>query len=300
MSGELKIISSEEIDKKRWNDCIIKSSNGLIYARAEYLDHMCENWSGIVQNEYEAVMPVPWKKKLNIIYTPSVPFIQQLGIFSQYGKYDEEKFLDALSRFSSYGDYFFNYKNQVQGSVSQTNFVLKLDRDIETLLNSFTNDAVQNIKKGAGRDLQFSNAKIRDAIAAFRNLYGKRFTHVSKEHYQKFEALCLVLEKEKKAFARKIETSAGEMQSIVLLLKDERRLYNIMNSTTDEGRHNAANHFLLYNIWGEFHQSNLLFDFEGSDVPGVKSFYEKFNPVNEPFYHLHFNNLPAPIRWLKK
>lgn len=300
MAGELKIIPSEQIDKKKWNDCIAKCSNGLIYARTEYLDHMTEHWSGIVHEDYETVMPIPWKKKLNITYIPSVPFVQQLGIFSQTDEYKKEKFLAALYQFSSYGDYFFNYRNQVPGSGSQTNFILKLDRDIESLLRNFTGDAIQNIKKGASRDFMYSNASIHDAITAFQNLYGSRLSHVTDEYYRRFEKLCIPLEKANNVLVRKIETSAGEMQSIALLLKDERRLYNLMNSTTDEGRHSGANHFLLYRIWEEFQQTGLIFDFEGSDVPGVKLFYEKFNPVNEPFYHLHFNRLPAPLRWLKK
>jgi hypothetical protein len=73
-----------------------------------------------------------------------------------------------------------------------------------------------------------------------------------------------------------------------------------MNSTTPDGRKKEANHFLLDQVIKEFAGKPLIFDFEGSDVPGIKSFYEKFGAINQPYYSLHFNLLPAPFKWLKR
>jgi hypothetical protein len=77
-------------------------------------------------------------------------------------------------------------------------------------------------------------------------------------------------------------------------------LYNLMNSTTNAGRKTGANHFLFDEIFKEFAASNLVFDFEGSDIPGVKIFYEKFGAANQPYYRLHFNKLPPLIKWIKQ
>jgi hypothetical protein len=72
-----------------------------------------------------------------------------------------------------------------------------------------------------------------------------------------------------------------------------------MNCTTLEGRKTEANHFLFDSILKEFAGSSLLFDFEGSDISGVKNFYEKFGTTNQPYCKLHFNNLPKVIKWIK-
>ncbi|WP_315816464.1 hypothetical protein [Paraflavitalea speifideaquila] len=52
----------------KWDRCIADAPNGLIYGYSFYLDKMADNWDGLVLNNYEAVMPLPWKKKWGIYY----------------------------------------------------------------------------------------------------------------------------------------------------------------------------------------------------------------------------------------
>ena len=73
-----------------------------------------------------------------------------------------------------------------------------------------------------------------------------------------------------------------------------------MNTTTSGGKIVAANHFLFDKIIEEFAGSNYILDFEGSDLPGVKSFYEKFCPLDEPYFYLKINNLHPILKLLKK
>ncbi|HEU0112812.1 MAG TPA: hypothetical protein VFQ73_18195, partial [Flavisolibacter sp.] len=53
----------KSINKQAWDKCISNASNGLIYACSTYLDTMSDNWDALVLNNYEAVMPLPWRKK---------------------------------------------------------------------------------------------------------------------------------------------------------------------------------------------------------------------------------------------
>lgn len=75
-------LTYDEIDRKKWDACIRQSLNGLIYAETVYLDHMAVNWDGLVLGDYEAVMPLTWKKKWGIKYLYQPAFFQQGGIFS--------------------------------------------------------------------------------------------------------------------------------------------------------------------------------------------------------------------------
>jgi hypothetical protein len=72
-----------------------------------------------------------------------------------------------------------------------------------------------------------------------------------------------------------------------------------MNTTTSEGRKVEANHYLVDSVIKEFAGTSLTFDFEGSDLPGVKSFYENFGAVNEPYFIVKYNNLPWPFYLFK-
>src|SRR5581483_2982387 len=110
----IEILPSHKIDHAKWNDCVRFSSNGLIYANTYYLDHIADNWHGIVMNDYECVMPVVWRKKFGIRYAYNVPFVQQLGWFHQHSKPDAVELVKKLFSFCKYGDYAFNFYNSVQ------------------------------------------------------------------------------------------------------------------------------------------------------------------------------------------
>ncbi|MDE3144726.1 MAG: hypothetical protein KGL19_11265, partial [Bacteroidota bacterium] len=96
-----------------------------------------------------------------------------------------------------------------------------------------------------------------------------------------------------------VKNKSGEILSAAILFSDNRRICNIINATTDEGKKMNANHFLIDNIIQEFAGKNLLFDFEGSNIAGVQNFYEMFGSLNQPYFHWHYNNLPWPLRLFK-
>jgi hypothetical protein len=118
--------------------------------------------------------------------------------------------------------------------------------------------------------------------------------------FSNFAALAKKLAEKKMCFTRKITDNNGALLAIGLFLKDKRRIYNLVNTTTDEGRLKEANHFLLDEVIREFAGQSLLFDFEGSDIPGVKAFYEKFGGTDQPYFYYHYNKLPALLRLFKK
>src|SRR5215216_511602 len=90
MRNEIEIIPSYNIDREKWDRCVNESSNAMIYAASAYLDHIADNWTGIVAKDYEQVMPVAWRKKFGIRYSYQIPFVQQLGIFCGK-KFPDEK-----------------------------------------------------------------------------------------------------------------------------------------------------------------------------------------------------------------
>ena len=78
----IKYLKHSEIDKCKWDECIAKSNNGLIYSTSVYLDNMTTEWDGLVMGNYEAVMPLPFRKKYGIYYVYPPAFSQQMGITS--------------------------------------------------------------------------------------------------------------------------------------------------------------------------------------------------------------------------
>lgn len=303
MSSTIHIIPSADIARNKWDDCIYASSNAMIYAFSYYLDHMADNWTGLVLNNYEAVMPIPWRKKMGIRYCYAVPFVQQLGWFAASNILEDGIFPTSLLGFVKYGGYAFNYSNNVnvESAENHANYIIDLSLPYAAISDNYKEDAVNNIKKANRCNLSYGIGSSELAIQSYRYHYGQRLHNVLERDYTNFAELVKLLEKKKQAFARcVIDKSSGNVLSVALFLKDARRIYNIMNSTTGEGRKKAANHFLLDNVLKEFAGSGLVFDFEGSDIPGIKAFYEKFGAANQPYKMLtKFNNLPFPLSLLK-
>ena len=52
----------------KWDACIEKAPNGMVYAFSYYLNSMAKNWDALVLNDYDAVMPLTWNKKYGMQY----------------------------------------------------------------------------------------------------------------------------------------------------------------------------------------------------------------------------------------
>ena len=112
MSLSIYYLTRDKVDTQKWDHCINTCSNGLVYSYTYYLDAMCSNWSALVLNDYQAVMPLPWRKKWSIYYLYQPPFIAQLGLFANNITADLlEAFLKAIPKKFSYLDYMLNHKN---------------------------------------------------------------------------------------------------------------------------------------------------------------------------------------------
>jgi hypothetical protein len=295
-------LTRNEIDSIKWNNCVERSANGLIYAFSYYLDALCDNWDAFVIDDYNAILPLPWRKKAGIKYIYAPPFIQQLGIIGTHEATSYTKLLKRIKEEFRYGDIFFNYsQTQLQiPVVEKINFVLPLHKSYEELAAGFTNDLKKNLKAANPQGFFLSiDYPHKEVIKIFKENYQHRMPHVN-NGYERFSTLCDRLKQENKLFTRTIRNSENKVLATALFLIDGKRIYNLMNTTTTEGRKLKANHFLLNEVLKEFSNSNLLFDFEGSDLPGVKEFYQNYGPVNQPYFHWHFNFLPFPLNLLRK
>ena len=298
----MEIIPAYNINIDKWDDCV-SANGGLIYATTTYLNVMTDNWSGLVINDYETVMPLPWRRKWGIryLYTPS--FMQQLGWIGK-SRIDLNVLNQLLDGFIQYGDYLFNSTNHFYLSTEtltpKCNCILDLSKDYQQIQLNYSKELIGYLKKAKKNGLIVTNTDVSFAVDAYKKLYSDRFSSTDDLDYQHFIQLCNLLEKQGKAFARKVIDENEKRLAIGLFLKDNNRIYNLMPSTYPEGRKLCAMHFLLDTIFHENAGKQLIFDFEGSDHPGIKQFYQLFGSTEESYMHWHFNHLPRIIKIIKK
>ena len=82
----IRYLKHSEINPKKWNQTVCNSLFSTIFVEYEMLDLLTgsDTWDALVQDAYEAVMPLPYRKKgvLKYVYTPF--FMPQMGIFSKH------------------------------------------------------------------------------------------------------------------------------------------------------------------------------------------------------------------------
>lgn len=307
-SSHIRFLKNNQVDKKLWDECIDQSPAGLIYANSVYLDCMCPDWSALTNEAYDWVMPLTSGSKYGITYLYQPPFTQQLGVFQKHESVNIpwHEILVMTGHKFRYWQYNFNYGTPAIFDASfdvkpATNFVLPLLQGYKSIHHSYSNDLIRNLTKSSKQQLSYSsNDNPLLAVEMYKALYGDRMPHVTVTDYSRFKKLVSILQEEQKIVCRQVLNGQQEIVAIALLLRDNKRLYNLMNSNTDAGRKPGANHFLMDAIIKEFAGQDLIFDFEGSDLEGVKAFYQNFGATNQPYYMVTYNKLPWPINLLKR
>jgi len=300
--NRIQYLSGQDVDREKWDRCIQNSSNGLIYSSRIYLDMMADQWNAIVINDYEAVMPLPWRKKYMIPYYYHVPFVPQAGITGKIDPLLFKEFTRILFKRVRYGDIFLNYGNTAYADFTHarpmTNLVLDLGDHYESLRSRYNKDAEKNLKKSVRNEPHYSaSCKVKEAVHLFRKYYAGKMSSVRDIDFERFTCLVLHLQQNNLAFVRQATDDKGKLLAVALLLKDDRRIYNLMNTVLPEGRKNSANYFLFDNIIREFAGSKLLLDLEGSEIPGVKKFYANFGSTNQPYFYLA--NIPEIVKMMR-
>lgn len=305
MKHRIKILASKQVDTRKWDHCVASNANGLIYSSTEYLNAMAKNWHGVVIDDYAAVMALPWKRKFRIRYGYTPPFIQQLGLVGKASNEEFTRILQLFYKFFPLADVNFNFLNtniqQLLPVIPRNNFVIDLSMGYDLIKSHYKHSLKENIRKAAHESFIYAEEKVQEGIHMYHSHYNERMKkHIKEKDYKHFSQLCESLHKNKECFARTAKNEQNEILAMAVFLKDTKRIYNIMNTTTHKGRDKEANHFLLNQVLHEFAGQPLLFDFEGSELPGVREFYEHFGPMNQPYFHYHYNGYSWPVKLLKK
>ncbi len=303
--SSIRLLSRKEIDPRRWNGCVYYALNSRAYAYTWYLDNVCEEWFGLVENEYESVFPVVWKYKKYIGYKEifQPPLTQQLGLFSMHvcSPTRLKWFIDALPADIRRVDMQLNFDNSavqaLQGiegwSVSQRpNFVLPLSRPYADLAADYSSNLRRKLRKGEKNGL-FCSADIRpetfvDHVRAFHT---KARTGLPESFYHTALRIIYAFQHRGQGNIFVAYDENKQFHAAVFLMVDGARLVNLINVSSEAGRESDAMSFLIDNIIRTHAGQLKMLDFEGSAIEGIAQFYQSFGAINQPYYRLEKNAL---------
>lgn len=303
---QLHYLQHSEIDKQRWLQAIRQSNNGLIYAWPQYLDAISPGWHALMADDYNLVMPLTHRSKWGTRYLYQPPFCQQLGVFGtvEMSVAIVSSFISAVKQKFRFAEINLNYTNQFSEDklFFRNNYVMDLSDHYTTLQSRYRHEVVRkDLNRFEKLQLQyepFENLSL--IIDHYQELYADRTPHVKKKDYAALTNLCLQLQTTGNAFGRAVRLPNGDLLACDIFLKDERRIYYLLSATLPNGRTLKANHFLMDSLIKEFAGTDMLLDFEGSDIPGVERFNQKWGSNNQAYFFCKWNNLPWPLRLFKK
>lgn len=300
----IKYIRQAEIDKVKWDHCIDRSSNGLIYAYSYYLDAMAGNWDALVLGDYEAVMPLTWKKKYGIKYLYQPFLAAQLGVFGAAMHWElVGSFIKAIPASFRFAEISLNSKNSpiypATLATDRINYLLDLDKPYETVRSDYAENIRRNMRKssqlGCLAEKGFAVEKVIELAVQQMKSQG----NTEKDNIDRFRKLFQYLHPRQMAMTYGIFSVENKLLASAVFFFSHNRAYYILVGNHPDGKTTGASHALIDAFIKDHAGKNMVLDFEGSDIPSLALFYKSFGATEEKYPAIRINRLPFYLKWMK-
>ena len=303
----INYIQNKDIDREKWNECIRNAFYPLIYAEDWYLDIVAKHWDALVFEDYEAVMPITWNKKLGFYYMYQPYFMQQGGIF---GKKQEnghlvKVFLQRIpSRFKLI-EISLNESNGLnakgfRAKVSK-NYVLNLNRPYQEIYNGYSPNHKRSIEKGKKAGLTITeDVDHKKMLIHLQDLMRAKVKKIGTKEFKIQQRLIEAAIAKGCGYWIAAVDENNTYNAGIFLLEKHHRLINLFTFTAGQGREHGAMHFLIDRVMEQRAGSSLIYDFEGSDIHSIGKFYKSFGATPNEYLRIRKNNLPGIVKWMKQ
>ncbi len=284
----IQLISRSKLNTEKYDACIASAIRPMPYAFSAHLDIVARHWKVVVLGDYEMVMPIAYNRKLLGVPQIYHPFYaQQLGAFGRFQRdvVVVKAMLAALSKFYVKVNMQLNAANPIPKINGwdfrlRTNYQLNLNQPYSTIQKSYRKGHKSNIKASQSMNYMESGTLSVDAFAKIMaslpttvglrslmdlvELYGLNSIHVARLNSGKIGAL-------------------GFFPRLRHFIKGQDRIIYLVGHTTDAGRQAFSGHYLIDSMIKANAETDTIFDFEGSELPGVASFFRGFGPENQAY-----------------
>lgn len=307
MSTGIKYIKHSNINKEKWDKCIVTSRNRIVYALSWYLDRLSPNWDALIEKDYESVMPIIHGKKyyLNYIYNPF--FSARLGVFSKKELNNAllSDFFDKIpSKYRLISIKVNSYQHlNIENFNSETcvNYELELNKSYEGLFKSFSKNHKKNIRKSYKTGLFIKKEIDIEGLVHLKKelMFSIKNNKINESHFESLKSLLSFAQNKKNTVTYNAYNTKQELcASAVFLLKFNRAV--IYSATNKIGKKFRAGYVLIDCFLKDFAESNIVLDFAGSNIKGIADFNAGFGSSKYTYQNFYRNKLRFPLKYLKK
>ncbi len=171
------------------------------------------------------------------------------------------------------------------GFQQTTRYTYHLDlQKTDNLFSDFKQHTQRNIRK-AEQHFHITHSNDLDKFLAINNLTFERQNLKSTIPYSIWQSADVFLKKSEQRLIYFASNTEGGIEAAIYIILDKKIAYYLAGGTTEMGRKQGATSFLLAQaIYDAKAQGLDIFDFEGSMLPGVESFFRGFNPSLTPYF----------------
>lgn len=277
----INYVKHKDIDQEKWDAMVKASPVGEVFSFSWYLNTFC-TWDALLLNNYEAGIALPVKRRLLFkqIYQPT--FIQKCVWTGKFVPEELEKLLCEHSAKTH-----INTNFELAQAHPRANYILDLRKPYEEIKQRFSTNVKRNLKKN--EPLELSDCPLSVAWDLYTNTYGHLYNAVT---IDEFNSLKRLIENRPEQFAVKCMLYEDQPIAFGLWVINEshKRLHYLMGAPNLTGKKLSAMTYLHNEMIKTYAGAPWIYDFEGSTIPSVATFYKKFGTSNEPFYEHSLTN----------
>lgn len=258
-----------------------------------YLDAVTESWGGMVTEDYTTIFPLTVTNKIGVEQFYQAIFTREFEIIGS--DFELEVCLEQLEKKTKYIQFRSSRQFKLNSS-ERVHQVLNLNEEFES---EYSKNAKRLIKKSDRNYTYKTVSCIGELIELVKENVAHKIKEFTPVNVEKLRVLMLAADVNDKG-----ETLAVfENDKIVaagFFLKDKSTVTYLKGASTDEAKKNGAMFGLMNYAFNSYQEKFNTFDFGGSNVDSVATFYKKFGAVDKKYYEYTINNLPLWFKLLKK
>lgn len=301
---KIQYIKHSEIDFMKWDDCINRSLNGIVYAYSWYLDIVADEWDALVVDDYEAVFPLVKGRKYGISYIYQPLFAQQLGAFSPViiNRETLKLFVDSIPPRYRHLEISFNTFNNLEypsGKIdNRVTYQLDLVQSYFALSSNYNENTRRNISKSIAMGVTVNKKLSIDDFIAFK--WDNLVVALNDNHHFRMSRIINHAVEGKMGEIYAAYSEENELCAAAFFIRSNGKVVYLSAVSSELGKKTKAMFALVDRFINDYSESHLILDFEGSNVESIARFYAGFGATRCTYPQLKINNLPWFLKPFKR
>jgi|694.fasta_scaffold78206_3 hypothetical protein len=290
----LRFVESKHIDLVKWNK-LISLSDGQVFSNLAYFEPLAEHWGAVISGDYQAVLIVPFKKKLiwSWVYTPK--FYRASYWMGQWNEEQQKDALELLQKTFSFGE--LNLENMSSLNNELYHQVVHPQRFDEHQYNTLTK---RMIKKAEASGVHFTNDYQEEHFLSFlQKELGPKIDDFQGDSIHVFRDLLRSLE-QAGLFHFEGAVIGGQLVGGLITVEIAGYHLYLKGTANLEAKKSGVYYLLMHRAIQRAVKQNCIFDFGGSRIDGVAQFNRNFG-AEDVFYANHsWGKRPVMFGLIKK